>query len=225
MGLFLLGTGINQEVSGSCWIWAVALFTDDWLASQNHQIHLPTVTFITVIFKVTATCLVSQHCPPHIYSHLPSLTLYLSPSLVLSLHIWSVALLLFLLHLHLLLSPAFNYFYLTFLSVSLTRLGRLRVVGSGRCEERQRKEGSENKTPPPTHFPLSEGCVLNPHIVRSPEMARNSFCTVPPLSYTVGDFFSTRAQDGWKWKFWLRMCWSYLHGSTLHLSWGIIYFN
>lgn len=70
MGLFLSGAGINQEVSGGRWIWAVVLFTDDWLASQNHQIHLPTVTFITVIFKVTATCLVSQHWPPHIYSHL-----------------------------------------------------------------------------------------------------------------------------------------------------------
>lgn len=75
MGLFfpffyLSGTGINQEVSGGHWIWVVVLFTDDWLASQNHQIHLPTVTFITVIFKVTATCLVSQRWPPRVHSHL-----------------------------------------------------------------------------------------------------------------------------------------------------------
>lgn len=62
------------------------LFTDDWLASQNHQIHLATVTFITVIFKVTATCLVSQHWPPHIYSHPgsppphPASSVFLSPS-------------------------------------------------------------------------------------------------------------------------------------------------
>lgn len=102
MGLFLSGAGINQEVSGGRWIWAVVLFTDDWLASQNHQIHLPTVTFITVIFKVTATCLVSQHWPPHIYSHLlpppPSFvfpSLHLSSSLALSLGIWSVTLLFF----------------------------------------------------------------------------------------------------------------------------------
>lgn len=66
---------------------AVVLFTDDWLASQNHQIHLPTVTFITVIFKVTATCLVSQHWPQHIYSHLLSPSLHLSSSLFLSLSI------------------------------------------------------------------------------------------------------------------------------------------
>lgn len=69
-GPFWSATGINQEVSGGCWIWVVVLFTDDWLASQNHQIHLPTVTFITVIFKVTASCCVSQRWPPQMCLHL-----------------------------------------------------------------------------------------------------------------------------------------------------------
>lgn len=82
---FLSGTGINQEVSGGHWIWVVVLFTDDWLASQNHQIHLPTVTFITVIFKVTATCLVSQRWPPRVHSHLLPFPPFPSSSFILSL--------------------------------------------------------------------------------------------------------------------------------------------
>lgn len=150
-------------MSGGRWIWAVVLFTDDWLASQNHQIHLPTVTFITVIFKVTATCLVSQHWPPHIYSHLLSpVSLHPSSSLILSPGIWSATLLLFL-HppLPLKISSSFNYFYLTFfLSVSLSKappprwrftysptlLGRLR---GSRVREVWRETGGkeENKTP------------------------------------------------------------------------------
>lgn len=165
-GPFLSGTGINQEVSGGCWIWAVVLFTDDWLGSQNHQIHLPTVTFITVIFKVTATCLVSQHWPPHIYSHLfsPSLflSLHLSSSLVLSLGIWSVTLLLFL-RPPSPFSPSFNYFLSDFLSVSLQCPHPLLAVhlfshsarqvegkqGQGGVERDRGKRGEkrENKTP------------------------------------------------------------------------------
>lgn len=82
---FSSGTGINQEVSGGHWIWVVVLFTDDWLASQNHQIHLPTVTFITVIFKVTATCLVSHRWPLHVHSHLLPFPPFLSSSFILSL--------------------------------------------------------------------------------------------------------------------------------------------
>lgn len=82
---FLSGTGINQEVSGGHWIWVVVLFTDDWLASQNHQIHLPTVTFITVIFKVTATCLVSQRWPSRVHSHLLPFPPFPSSSFILSL--------------------------------------------------------------------------------------------------------------------------------------------
>lgn len=143
MGPFLSGTGINQKVSGGRWIWAVVLFTDDWLASQNHQIHLPAVTFITVIFKVTATCLVSQHWPPHIYSHLfsPPLFFPLCIRLPLSFCRWVFGQSLSCCF-HtppLFVSPSFNYFYLTFsqslsnsptpcwyYTYSLTLLGRLR---------------------------------------------------------------------------------------------------
>lgn len=225
MGLFLSGAGINQEVSGGRWIWAVVLFTDDWLASQNHQIHLPTVTFITVIFKVTATCLVSQHWPPHIYSHLlpppPSFvfpSLHLSSSLALSLGIWSVTLLFFFTPPPP-PSPSFNYFNLTFFlsllcppppplpsptpplvlhafSLSLCWAGG-GEAGSERCGERQGREGEKIRPPP---LPLSEGCVLNPYIVGSPEMARNSFCTVSPRCLTLEEeFLHSQAQDECKW--------------------------
>lgn len=208
-GPFLLGTGINQEVSGGRWIWAVVLFTDDWLASQNHQIHLPTVTFITVIFKVTATCLVSQHWPPHIYSHFlsPSLfpSLHLSSSPVLSLGIWSVTLLLFLPPTSPFLPLLTTFIWLSFClsplpspPVDATLIRSLcwaggGEAGSGRCGERDRRGRKEKIRPPP--LPLSEGCVLNPSIVRSPEMARNSFCTVPPPPYIGGGILHSPAQD------------------------------
>lgn len=138
---------------------------------------------------MTATCLVSQHWPPHIYSHLlsPPLSLHPSSSLALSLGIWSVTLLLFLLPLQ--ISSSFNYFYLTFFlslspprcwrsTFSLTLLGRLR--GSRVREVWRETGGGKQKKIRPPPLPLSEGCVLNPYIVRSPEMARNSFRTVPP---------------------------------------------
>lgn len=115
-GPFLSDTGINQEVSGGCWIWVVVLFTHDWLASQNHQIHLPTVTFMRVIFKVTATCLVSRRWPPHLCLHLLPLLPLPSSSLILSLT----------LQLHLLClpsSPPFNYFCLTFFGLCSPSLG------------------------------------------------------------------------------------------------------
>ena len=229
-GPFLSGAGINQEVSGGHWIWAVVLFTDDWLASQNHQIHLPTVTFITVIFKVTATCLVSQHWPPHIYSHLLSPPPFLSFSplcicLPLSLCRWVFGQSLFCCfftppHPH--PSPSFNYFYLTFFPSllcppppppSLTPPPELVLhvlslslwlcwagggeAGSGRCGERQGREGEKIRPPP---LPLSEGCVLNPYIAGSPEMARNSFCTVSPRCLTLEEeFLHSQAQNECKW--------------------------
>lgn len=160
---------------------------------------------------MTATCLVSQHWPPHIYSHLlpPSLfpSLHLSSSLVLSLGIWSVTLLLFL-RPPSPFSPSFNYFYLTFFlslsnaptpcwryTYSLTLLGRLR---GSRVREVWRETGErggrkEKIRPPP--LPLSEGCVLNPYIVHSPEMARNSFCTVTPLSYIGGGILHSQERE------------------------------
>lgn len=154
---FLSSTGINQEVSGACWIWAVVLFTDDWLASQNHQIHLPTVTFITVIFKVTATCLVSQHWPPHICSHLlspsllPCLCIHL-PHLALSLSIWSATILLFLLLTTFIrLSGSFQSTLLLFTprqryTYSPTLLGRLRGSRVREVQRRDRRKWKGEKT-------------------------------------------------------------------------------
>lgn len=191
MGLFLSGAGINQEVSGSHRIWAVVLFTNDWLASQNHQIHLLTVSFITVIFKVTATCLVSQHWPPHIYSHLLSASLFpllhLSSSLIL---IHSVAQYL-VSHSHVVSSTPplllsflllFNYFCLIFslfhcftpiphhplLVLHIFSLSLLCRFRGSRVREvwRETREREEKIRPP--LLPLSEGCVLNLYIVRSP---------------------------------------------------------
>lgn len=129
--IYVSGTGINHEVSGGRWIRAVVLFTDDWLASQNHQIHLPTVTFITVIFKVTAACLVSQRWPPHICSHLlcrsrpVPLCIRLHPSI----RCWEAAVLLFLFPL-----ATFNQF-------CFSLPGKLRMTqGQGGAEKRQRRE-------------------------------------------------------------------------------------
>ena len=195
---FLSGTGINQEVSGGRWIWVGVLFTDDWLASQNHQIHLPTVTFITVIFKVTGTCLVSHCWPLRVHSHphpvppLPSSYFILSllSPLVVSLPC---------LPLHLLASPpSFNYFCLTFYPPacppSLCWAG-WREQGQGGVKGGREKRGEEDKIRPPLlllHPPpplLSEGCVQNPHIVRSPVMARNSFALSLLLSRTGESLF------------------------------------
>lgn len=186
-GPFLSATGINQEVSGGCWIWVVVLFTDDWLASQNHQIHLPTVTFITVIFKVTASCCVSQRWPPQMCLHRLPLPPFLSSSY-------------FVTHspvvspvppLHRLL-PLTTFVWVFFLHVfSLTWLGKLRGAGSRRCEDRQ---GKEEKIRPPPSLPLSAGCVQNPHIVRSPVMARNSVALSVLLSHTGESLFFPSAR-------------------------------
>lgn len=147
-GPFLSATGINQEVSGGCWIWVVVLFTDDWLASQNHQIHLPTVTFITVIFKVTASCCVSQRWPPQMCLHLlplppfPFSSYFVTHSPVVS----PVP------PLRRLLSPPFNYFCLSFFSACVLPHLAGQVEGSRVMEVwRQTGKRGENKTPPLPH--------------------------------------------------------------------------
>ncbi len=53
--LFLSPVHYQSDLPGHCWIKAKVLFTDDWLETQNHKI-IFMVTFITVIFKLTATC-------------------------------------------------------------------------------------------------------------------------------------------------------------------------
>lgn len=178
------------------WIWVVVLVTDDWLASQNHQIHLPTVTFITVIFKVTETSLVSQRWPPCMHSHLLPFPPFLSSSFILSLAPLPLVVSLPCLPLHLLPSPpSFNYFCLTFyLPVcppSLCWAG-WSELGQGGVKRGRENRGEEDKIRPPTPPllppfcppPLSEGCVQNPHIVRSPVMARNAFALSLLLSRT-----------------------------------------
>lgn len=185
---FLSGTGINQEVSGGRWIWVGVLFTDDWLASQNHQIHLPTVTFITVIFKVTGTCLVSHCWPLRVHSHphpvppLPSSYFILSllSPLVVSLPC---------LPLHLLASPpSFNYFCLTFYPPacppSLCWAG-WREQGQGGVKGGREKRGEEDKIRPPLlllHTPppiVWRVCSESPYCLLSSD-GKKFICAVPP---------------------------------------------
>lgn len=240
MGPFLSGTGINQKVSGGRWIWAVVLFTDDWLASQNHQIHLPAVTFITVIFKVTATCLVSQHWPPHIYSHLfspPSLfflsaSVFLSHSVaeylvshspVVSTHPPSSFLLLLttFIWLSLSLSPIPPPPVGTTLILSLCWAG-WGEAGSGRCGERQGRQGGERRENKPPHlFHCLKGVFWIPISFALLRWSRNSFCTLSPavLHWRRNSPFPSRRWMQMK-QFRRGMCWSqlHLHGCVLQTA-------
>lgn len=222
----LSGAGINQEVSGGHWIWVVVLFTDDWLASQNHQIHLPTVTFITVIFKATETCPVSLRWPPRVRSHRLPFPPFLFSSYFVTLLLLVVSSPC--LPSHLLPSPpSFNYFCLTFYlpacPPSLCWAG-WREQGQGGVKTSREKRGEEEKIRPqcllfsPFFPPLSEGCVQNPHIVRSPVTARNSFALSLLLSLTGESlffFFFPSQQMNANENFGLQAHWSHLH---MHLQ-------
>lgn len=219
-GPFLSATGINQEVSGGCWIWVVVLFTDDWLASQNHQIHLPTVTFITVIFKVTASCCVSQRWPPQMCLHLlplppfPSSSYFVTHSPVVS----PVP------PLRRLPSPPFNYFCLSFFSACVLPHLAGQVEGSRVMEVwRQTGKRGENKTPtlsPPLFHCLQGVCRIP--ILFVLQWWREIRLHCPSCCLTLENLSSSPARDECKWKFQLRAHWSHLRGSSRTFSEGVI---